>query len=881
MCDLAVNAIAFGVLNAEGIIAYCSSSFVHVVAAAQGTPVAGGSITHWLEPESGPLSSPWFSSNAAIEGTLRLKRRNKIIRYRLEPITSFTRETEGGAILFLGDDTLTLNLIHAQAFQLNPGLSAISVLETGEHLDVNPAWLNAMEYQRGDVIGRTAQDMNIWENTSFRSEVVRQLTKYGHVDNLQGRMRTQSGNLRDIIVSAKRVSYFGRILAVFASHDITEVKKSHADLEALNRQLESRVAERTAELETKNTQLLDAARLAQAANDAKSRFLATMSHEIRTPLNAIINMAELLLEIKSNDLDKKYLVNIVNSAHSLASIVDDTLDFAKIEENELKIVPIEVNVEAIVEEVVRSLAPLGHRKGIEFVLTHAPRLPESIRIDPTRLRQILYNLIGNSIKFTRSGWIEINVDLVVTNDEHELLLSIQDTGIGIAPADQNRIFDRFSKLSPGSDDATSGTGLGLSIAQGLAQAMGGRITVDSTRNHGSTFSVALPVRSCSAPPSGMTVSEVIILGPESRTRSALEAACAGLGIASRVAGRETALSGSPSRTAALVVLPLSVSPPSAIELYQRARSLCSRVIVFSPIGQTIDTLPSVLFENSQLEFYPIGRSSLRAALSEQDSTTQTAEVQQIAPSLSGTRILVADDVEENRLVIEWGLRACGAHITTTDNGEDAIRLMQQDVFDLLLLDLRMPGLDGYQTAARLRSLGGRIGGTPIIAVSANATPDASKMEAAGIKDFLAKPFRPSHLRSMVLDVLGRSSRGRQVDIVQNRRPILDAAFLTAQMNYAGPEAICRAIDVFCGQLEQRLEKIEMSRNDTDRIEAIHRLGGAASSLGLSELFNLCVQLEATFMHHSPVTRAEKIAAIRMIGESSIFYLKRYQNDLFF
>ncbi|MBB2205384.1 ATP-binding protein [Gluconacetobacter takamatsuzukensis] len=795
-----------------------------------------------------------------------------------------TRDGIGnGAIIFLGDDTLTLDLIHAQAFQLNPGLTAISVLETGEHLDVNPAWLTAMEYQRGDVIGKTARDMNIWEHDSFRSEVVRQLTKYGRVENLEGRMRTRTGKLRDIIVSAKRVSYSGRTLAVFASHDITEIKKSHAELEALNRQLEARVTQRTAQLEAKNRQLLDAVKHAEATNDAKSRFLATMSHEIRTPLNAIINMAELLAEETRGGLNANYLSNIVDSAQALAAIVSDTLDFARIEEKSLKIVPVEVDVEAIVEEVIRSLAPLGHRKGIELVLVIAPGLPKNISVDPTRLRQILYNLIGNAIKYTRVGWIGVDVGLARTNGSHELVLSIRDTGIGIASADQNRIFDRFSKISPGSDDSTSGTGLGLNIAQGLVQAMGGAIAVESRPNHGSIFRVTLPTSAFGVPPPAPPMNEVIIVGPGSNTRSALEAVCVGSGVATRVVDEPTAISAPSQHSTALVVLPLSACKTSIEMWYRLACSLCSRVIVLTPIGQSAGTLARLLLGNGQLEFYPIGRSSLFSILNGHPLAAHAARPSQGALSLAGIRVLIADDVEENRLVVEWGLRASGADITTIDNGADAIRLIGQSSFDILLLDLRMPGLDGYETAARIRSLGGRVGMTPIIAVSANVTPDAQKMMASGIDSFLAKPFGPSSLRSAVLETLGRSHTSEdedgEDDMAQIRHPLLDTAFLSAQLDYAGADAMCKAIDIFNQSLEQRLHSIETTRDDTACIEAIHRLAGAASSLGLSRLFNLCTQLESSFNNDDPGTRANKIVGIRSTGENSRRHLNKYRKDM--
>lgn len=745
----------------------------------------GKCIGLWFEARSDATSSEWFHADTLTEGTLRLKESQKNIYYRLEPMASAAFVTGGGAILFLGDDRLALDLIHAQAFQLNPGLSAISVMETGEHLDVNPAWLAAMEYERSDVISKTARDMNIWEFDSFRTEVVNQLSEYGRVENLEGRMRTKSGKLRNIIVSAEVVSYSSRKLAIFASHDITEVKQSHAELEALNRQLEARVEERTAELAAKNTQLLEAVARAESANNAKGRFLATMSHEIRTPLNAIINMAELMAEETRDGPHAHYLSNIVNSAQALAAIVNDTLDFARIEADRLHISPVEVNLETIVEEVARSLAPLGHRKGVELVLTITPQVTHMAYIDPTRLRQILYNLVGNAIKYTRKGWVWIDLDFAATNGRQELLLSIHDTGVGIDQIDQNRIFDRFSQINPGADSASSGTGLGLSIALGIIHAMEGTISVDSQAGQGSTFRVTLPVLSHSSPTATGPLQNLVVFGPNSKTRSTLQSSLVGMGVTPEIIDEISPTSVPWGDAVALVVLPLSASTAFVKEWINHARSLCSHVVILSPVGLFTENAIEPLPDGESVEFYPIGKDRLLSALRSQPALAEPVGQPLPAKALAGVNILIADDVEENRLVVEWGLKACGANVTTVENGAHAIQLLEKKSFDLILMDLRMPGLDGYQTASRIRSLKGRAGQTPIIAVSANVTPDLPKMESSGISDFLPKPFRPSDLRSIVLRTLNRTSPEKHNPPVQEHHLLLDSDFLAAQLHYAG------------------------------------------------------------------------------------------------
>ncbi|WP_142846181.1 ATP-binding protein [Telmatospirillum sp. J64-1] len=824
----------FGVLGADGCLLYCSPGFARLIGEGA-APAAGTAIgTSLVLDPDGKGEDISFLHGGPHEGSAWTRDGTRRLRYRLEPMAE-RESASSGAVLFLWEDdpASALDQIYHRAFHLNPGLSAISVIETGQHLDVNDAWLNALEYRREEVIGRTAAELNIWDKgESGRAEIVRRLRECGRVENMLARMRTKNGHARDIIVSAEVVEHRGRKLAFFASHDITELRRFQSELTRLNRDLEERVAARTADIVAKNAELAGAISRAEAANEAKSRFLSMMSHEIRTPLNAVINMVDLLLETERSQSDRSYLGAIATASKALLAIVNDILDVSRIEAGRVELAPVPTDIEEIMEEVVQSVAPLAHRKGLDIAATLGRNLPATAVVDPARLRQILLNLAGNAVKFTPSGWVHIEADRIRRNGGDVLVFEVVDTGIGIDAADHDQIFERFTQL--GTVDVQSGTGLGLSISHGLAQAMGGTITVNSQPGQGSSFRLILPVSGCGGPKDSPPLPRVALLGPPTRTQRAVAATLVSLGAELRVIDR---LEAPPplSRTGeevALIVLP--VGPEGAAEAGEWCRLGCRlglRMVLLAPVGQALPDVEAYAAQGITVATYPLGRASLIACLQARPSGVEREEGE---ASLAGIRILVVDDTEVNRLVAERGLAAVGAVVTAVDSGEAALDLLAKDSFDLVLMDLLMPGLDGYATAARIRTLGGASATVPILAVSATVTPEVmEKIRQAGMNGHLAKPFRPRDLRAAVQRILAETG------------PVVcDEDILGEYRDLIGPDALIDTATRFLQRLGDYRDAIREAGDAETRANACHRFAGAAGALGLAELVDFCRTEEA-------------------------------------
>jgi len=857
----------------DGRFLAANERFATLVGADSVDQIKGSDLSTWLVPITNEIihDSAIVDSLKSSSKKVLLHRTQLEVNYKLH---SLNPAKEFELVLLEIETDFTLDRIYARAFQLNPGLSAISVLDTGIHLDVNDAWLNSLGYERQEVIGKTAAEMNLWEHgNKTREEIVRQLLDNGQIRNHISRLRAKTGALRDIIVSAELVEHDGKKLAFFASHDITEIRLAQDELAALNRELEERVKARTADIEEKNHQLTSAIQSAKLANEAKSNFLSMMSHEIRTPLNAIINMVDLLLERQRSETDRCYLKTMDTASKALLSIVDDILDTSRIESGRLNINSSNADVEQIVQEALQSIAPLAHRKGIDVAATISPSIPEFTFLDPIRLRQIILNLGGNAVNYTQSGWINLSVDIEEIGTVKSLCFEFEDTGIGIDPANYDRIFEPFNRIESNRENEWVGTGLGLSIAKGLAKAMGGSISVISTLGQGSSFRLSLPIIRPSTPRERPNLPIIALVGPHTQTMRAFVKTLNGFDAQVHMFDSLTEIPSVNSIVlqVAIVVLPVSIEPEKVEAWCQLARSLCKRVNIFIPTGIELDGFKKEGLDNEEVvNTYPVVGSRLAEMICEVKKThvTQDANL-----NLTGTKILVVDDAEVNREVVKYCLSAVGAEIWEAASGYHALQLLKDHCFDIVLLDLRMPGLDGYAIAKHIRSHGHeRLPAPSIIAFSANITQATiQKMKSAGMDGFIAKPFRPSEIRRIIRDV--RKSQpnrflGEPVKRPNESLPVVDSDFLTEIIDFIGVRALHLAAEKFERNSSAYLKIIRSTNDEEICADTLHKLGGAASSLGLLQLSNLC-EIEEMRLHRGTSKNNLDFDKIRFLIQLSI------------
>jgi signal transduction histidine kinase/DNA-binding response OmpR family regulator len=517
-------------------------------------------------------------------------------------------------------------------------------------------------------------------------------------------------------------------------------------------------------------ELIEARDRAESATKAKAEFLANMSHEIRTPLNGVVGMNELLRMTTLDHEQRQYVDNVRCSSDALLRVIDDILDYSKIEAGKLEIENVPFDLWTRMEVVAAMLSPRAASKGLELVLSIGERVPRDVLGDPTRLTQVLFNLLGNAVKFTERG--EVRLEVSRDGDSSQgapcrLRFLVADTGIGIPSARLNDLFQAFEQVDSTTSRRFGGTGLGLAISRRLAELMGGSLKVTSVEGAGSQFTLELslpasdtladPERIPSGPLSDLAGREVLVVDDHAGARETLASLLTGLGCrASLAASGRDALQALSRTLPAAVMIDYRMPDMDGIELARRIRS-----------DQRLNGLPLILFSadtNSvagnqnvadarllkPVRRDDLARTLLRLTRPHGPLPDPRVEIHRDQTALKELRlrVLVAEDNVVNQSIIAALLRHIDATQVVVADGLKACEAAERQRFDLILMDCQMPQLDGYEATRRIRKREQASGAarTPIVALTACAFDDEKqRCLDAGMDGHLSKPLRPDEL----------------------------------------------------------------------------------------------------------------------------------------
>ncbi|ASK33495.1 hybrid sensor histidine kinase/response regulator [Alcanivorax sp. N3-2A] len=644
-------------------------------------------------------------------------------------------------------------------------------------------------------------------------------------------------------------------------HMVAALNDAQAELQQNVDQATQDLRETLETIEIQNIELDMARKEALKASQIKSEFLANMSHEIRTPLNGIIGFTRLLQRSELSNGQRDYLATIRKSAESLLSIINDILDFSKIEAGKLSLEHIPLDLHDIIEEVQTMLAPMAQERGLEQAAIIYTDVPTRLLGDPLRIRQVLTNLVSNAIKFTERGSVVVRAMLEESRGAESVIkITITDTGNGLPEDARKTLFSAFTQADQTPRRREGGTGLGLAISKRLVEGMGGEIGVDSSSGRGSTFWFSLraerdPGTEAEAPPRALQTLRVTLVEANEHARLGLYHMLSGWRMrVSELQALDVLASqlqnGTPPRCDFYVLgVPASSRNPAHLAplIRRLAASTGTPVLVLAGNGDPLGGSLSELEGTCRVLGKPATRRRLRDALLDLGQLETTAPTQTAsATPYSSARVLVVDDHPGNLKLAQVFLEEMGVRVTPCASGAKAVEVFSPEHFDLVFMDVQMPGMDGLETTRRLRQSESGDTHTPIIALTAHALESERRtLLDSGMDDYLTKPITETQLRHTLERWVARGGAAitapAPADTPSENSPAPDQVVDHAlgRRRAGGREQLAQ--DMFAmllSSLDQDAPGISALAEANDRgalLERVHRLHGATRYCGTPRL----------------------------------------------
>jgi PAS domain S-box-containing protein len=886
--------VAIVTLDIEDRVVGCNPAFTHLFGYTPAEAV-GRDLDALIVPEARRTEAAGYTHQAAGGQTVRELTQRRTKDGRLVDVElSAVPVTVGGenvGVLAIYHDLTELKRAQAESHRReqywetlvqNIPVAVVILDRQGNIQSCNPAFEGLFGYDETDVIGKNLDRLLVAsEENHAQASTYTQQSLSGAVVHTLARRRRKNGTEAEVEVFGLPVVVDGqRVGAVGLYHDVTA--------------------------------LVDARRKAEEADRAKSEFLANMSHEIRTPMNGVLGMIELLKDTMLTDEQHDFLNAAHESAEALLALLNDILDFSKIEAGHLELETIDFNLRTLVEGVADTLAQRAEAKGLEMACFVEPDCPAYVRGDPGRLRQVLVNLVGNALKFTEHGEVAIRVTPEGADEARPLVrFTVSDTGIGIPLDQQPAVFRRFVQADASSTRRYGGTGLGLAISRELVELMGGQIGLESDPGRGSTFWFVVPLArqpDVAAVPlaadQALSGLRVLAVDDNATSRTILSKTLQAFGCrpAAAASGAEALelLRSAASQSRLFRIALLDMQMPD-MDGEQLARAIKQdpvlrevAIIILTSVGRRGDAARLEAIGCSAYLLKPIKQAqladALRAVLGQEldPSTTPTARLitRHVLAEQKGPRLLLVEDNAINRKLAVALLGRAGYAVATAEDGQQAIDAVRREAFAVVLMDVQMPGMDGFEATAGIRALGGARGATPIVAMTAHAMKgDRERCLAAGMDDYVSKPIQSEELFAAIGRCLQTETGARPArePLAPPEPPLPDPIDRHKALPYFGGDEnlfgrlLREYIDDLPGQIERLKTEADSGAGRAFTTTA-HSLKSLSATFGATRLWQAAQQLEALGLDENLAAAAPLIQQLEAEFPRLQAYLKEHPPD---